>query len=101
MNYLANNLGDGEAATCSIGFHRQWAIATDDKRAISFIKQETSHLQILSTPEIMKHWSETAKVDLSILCEALNSVKENGRYSPPKSHTLKSWWESTSSYIDF
>lgn len=36
VNYLTNNLDDGEALTCAIAFHRQWAIATDDKKAISF-----------------------------------------------------------------
>jgi hypothetical protein len=38
--------------------HRQWAIATDDKRATSFLKKEAPHLQILSTSEIIKNWSE-------------------------------------------
>ena len=94
MNYLANNLGDAEAATFAIAFHRGLAIATDDKKAISFINKEAPHLQILSTPEIIKHWSEAAEIDLSILSEALNAVKLKSRYSPPKSHSLRSWWEN-------
>ncbi|MDY7005725.1 MAG: hypothetical protein SWX82_17805 [Cyanobacteriota bacterium] len=80
-----------------IAFHRQWAIATDDKKAISFMQQQTSDIKIFSTPEIIKHWSEAANVDSSILSEALNAVQVNGRYSPPKSHSLKSWWENASS----
>lgn len=97
VNYLANNLGDGEAATCAIAVCREWAIAADDRKAISFIKQEASHVQILSTPEIIKHWSDAANVDFSQLSEALNAVQLNGRYSPPKSHPLKSWWDNASS----
>ncbi len=94
VNYLANNLGDGEAATFAIAFHRKWAIATDEKRAISFIQEEAPHLQIFSTPEIIKYWSEEAQVDFSQLSEALNAVEKKGRYSPPKSHHLRSWWEN-------
>ena len=96
LNYLANNLGDGEAATSAIVFHRGWAIATDDKRAISFIEQEVPDLQIFSTPEIIKYWSEEAKIDFPQLSEALNGVEKKGRYSPPKSHPFRSWWENYS-----
>lgn len=39
LNYLAENLDDGEAATCAIAIQRKWAIATDDKKAISLTKK--------------------------------------------------------------
>ncbi|MGD1806182.1 hypothetical protein ACP6PL_12180 [Dapis sp. BLCC M126] len=94
VNYLANNLGDGEAATFAIAFHRGWGIATDDKKAISFIQQEAPHLQIFSTPEIIKYWSEERKIDFPQLSEALNAVEKKGKYSPPKSHILRNWWEN-------
>ncbi|MEM1171198.1 MAG: type II toxin-antitoxin system VapC family toxin [Cyanobacteria bacterium P01_H01_bin.35] len=94
LNYLANNLGDGEAATSAIAFHRGWAIATDDRRAIPFIQQEAPHIEIFSTPEIIKYWSEERKIDFPQLSEALNAVEKKGRYSPPKSHHLRSWWEN-------
>ncbi len=94
LNYLANNLGDGEAATFAIAFQRKWALATDDKKAISFMQQQASYIQIFSTPEIIKYWSEAAKVNFSKLSEALNAVEKNGSYSPPKSHPLRSWWKN-------
>lgn len=95
VNYAAV-LDDGESATFAIAVHRGWAIASDDKKAISFIKREASHLQILSTLEIVKHWSEEADVDSSTLCEALNAIRVSGRYLPRKSDSLRSWWESAS-----
>ncbi|NEP79587.1 MAG: hypothetical protein F6K39_16290 [Okeania sp. SIO3B3] len=42
-------------------------------------------------------WSEAANVDFPQLSEALNAVGKKGKYSPPKSHPLKSWWENASS----
>ncbi|MFM6158254.1 MAG: hypothetical protein ACKPE3_35555, partial [Sphaerospermopsis kisseleviana] len=57
VNYAAI-LDDGESATCAIALHRKWAVATDDKRAISFIQKEAPYIQILSTSEIIKYWSE-------------------------------------------
>jgi predicted nucleic acid-binding protein len=93
VNYAAI-LDDGESATCAIAVHRKWAIATDDKLAIAFIQQEASYLQILSTPEIIKHWSEEADIDSSTLRNVLNAVRVNGRYLPQKIHPLRSWWEA-------
>lgn len=94
VNY-ATILDDGESATGAIAVRRQWAIATDDKRAISFFRKETPQIQILSTLEIVKHWSEAAGVDSQTLREALNSIRVKGRYMPPKNHPLQSWWETS------
>ncbi|MGL4618763.1 MAG: hypothetical protein ACRCZS_06845 [Chroococcidiopsis sp.] len=93
VNYAAI-LGDGESATGAIAVCRQWAIATDDKKAISFFRKETPQLQILSTLEIVKHWSEETGVDSQTLREALNSIRVKGKYMPPKNHPLLSWWET-------
>jgi hypothetical protein len=100
VNYVAVLGDDGESATCAIAVHRKWAIATDDKTAISFIQQEAPHLQILSTPDIIKHWSEEAGVDSSALRDVLNAIRLKGRYLPKKSHPLRSWWEAASTDVD-
>jgi predicted nucleic acid-binding protein len=94
VNYAAILGDDGESATCAIAVHRQWAIATDDKRAIAFMQQEAPYLQILSTPEIIKHWSEVVSLDSSELHNVLNLIRLKGRYLPPRTHPLRSWWEA-------
>jgi hypothetical protein len=93
VNYAAILGDDGESATCAIAIHRGWAIATDDKKAIAFVQQRASYLQILSTPEIIKHWSEEANIDSSTLGAVLNAIRSKGRYLPPRSHPLRSWWD--------
>jgi predicted nucleic acid-binding protein len=62
VNY-AFDLDDGESATCAIAVHRKWAVATDDDKAIKFLQKNFPHIQILSTPEIIKHWSEQESID--------------------------------------
>jgi len=93
VNYAAV-LDDGEAATCAIAVHRGWAIATDDKKAVSFFQQEAPHLQILSTLEVVKHWAEKANLDLAELNLVLSAIRLKGRYRPPRSHPLLNWWET-------
>ncbi len=100
VNYAAILKDDGESATCAIAIHRGWAIATDDKRAIAFFQQTALYLQVLSTPDIIKHWSEEAGVDSPALRDVLNAIRVKGRYSPDKNHPLRSWWEDASTDVD-
>jgi predicted nucleic acid-binding protein len=98
VNYAAI-LDDGESATFAIAVHRNWAIATDDKKAISFIQKKAPHLQVLSTIEIIKHWSEKEDFDSSKLRDVLNEISTKGRYLPPRNHFLRDWWEAGSSDV--
>ncbi len=94
VNYAFELRDDGESATGAIALHRGWAIATDDKKAISFFQRQAPHLQILSTLEVVKHWSEEMNLDAAELKIALSGIRVKGRYLPPTNHPLLSWWES-------
>jgi hypothetical protein len=93
VNYASLLGDDGESATCAIAVHREWAIATDDRKAISFFQREAPHLQILSSLEIIKHWSVVSNVATAELREVLWNVRTRGRYVPHKSHPLLPWWQ--------
>jgi predicted nucleic acid-binding protein len=93
VNYVFELGDDGESATCAIAVHREWAIATDDKKAISFFRREAPHLQILSTLEIVKNWSEAGNLSSAILQPALTGIRTRGRYMPHRNHPLLHWWE--------
>ncbi|BAZ84184.1 hypothetical protein [Dolichospermum compactum] len=95
VNYAAF-LDDGESATFAIAVNRKWAVATDDKRAIAFIQKENINIQILSTSEIIKHWSESENPNSSILSHVLNAIQIKGRFIPPKNDPLRKWWISAS-----
>ncbi len=93
VNYVFELGDDGESATCAIAVHRGWAIATDDKKAISFFQREAPHLQLLSTLEVVKHWSEARAVSSTTLRSVLIAIRTKGRYIPQRNHPLLSWWE--------
>jgi predicted nucleic acid-binding protein len=94
VNYVFELGDDGESSTFAIAFHREWAVATDDKCAMTFFQKSVPDCQLLSTLEIIKYWSEDIKLDSTSLKTALNSIKVKGRYLPNKRHHLYSWWES-------
>ena len=96
VNYAAILKDDGESATCAIAIHRGWAIATDDKPAISFFQQTAPYLQVLSTLDIIKHWSEETNTDALTLRNILNAIKIKGRYIPRKNDPLRNWWINAS-----
>jgi len=95
VNYTFD-LDDGESATFAIAVNRKWAVATDDKRAIAFIQKENTNIQILSTSEIIKHWSEAENPNSSILSHVLNAIRIKGHYVPPKDDPLRNWWINAS-----
>jgi predicted nucleic acid-binding protein len=93
VNYAFELGDDGESATCAVAIHRGWAIATDDKKAVSFFQKEAPHLQVLSALEIIKNWSEEANLASTELRTILGAIRTKGRYVPHRSHPLLGWWE--------
>ncbi|WP_346290144.1 hypothetical protein [Sphaerothrix gracilis] len=94
VNYVFELGDDGESATCAIAVHREWAIATDDKKAISFFQREAPNLQILSTLAMVKHWSEAENVSSATLRSVLTAIRTRGRYIPHRNHPLLGWWDN-------
>lgn len=94
INYTAQMKDEGESATFAIAFHREWSVATDDKRAISFLKKEAPHIQIISTLEAIEHWSRKSNIDSATLKSALSAIRVRAKYQPPRNHPLLSWWEN-------
>ena len=68
-------------------------MATDDKAAIKFFTQESPNLPILSTPDIIKYWSDQSNLSSEQVYPVLNLISTRARYQPPKNHPLKSWWQ--------
>jgi hypothetical protein len=94
INYAFELGDDGESATGAIALHRGWAMATDDKKAISFFQKAAPQIQVLSTLNIIKHWSDRAGVSKNELRTVLRAVRTQGSYVPHRLHPLLSWWEN-------
>jgi hypothetical protein len=88
----ASALGDdGEAMTAAIAVHRNWGIATDDRRAIAYLRQDAPQLAIATTPDILKHWADGCTPSHDMLREVLRKIRTGARYEPAKTHPLRSW----------
>ena len=93
VNFAAE-LDDGEAVTGAIAIHRHWGIATDDRKARRVFARTNPHVQLLSTPELLKHWVDTHHPPTAVVCEALQNIQTHARYQPPATHALHAWWQS-------
>lgn len=94
VNYTAILRDDGESASGAIAIYRNWAIVTDDKAAINLLFKENPNLELFSTPDMIKYWSDKDNLTHQTLKDVLLSIQTKGRYFPPKTHPLKSWWSN-------
>jgi hypothetical protein len=85
---------DGEAMSIAIAASRSLELAIDDKQASNHTHRAFPKLKLWTTPEILKHWVETASVPPVKLSEVIRLIEARARYFPFKSHPLKVWWES-------
>jgi hypothetical protein len=92
LNFAAFSLDNGEAITGAIAVHHKWAIALDDRSAISLLKREAPQLQLITTPEIIKHWADSSAPHPELVREVLQNIDKLGRYRPPRDHPLIAWW---------
>jgi predicted nucleic acid-binding protein len=89
VNYAAAIGDDGESMSSAIAVNRGWGIATDDRRAISFLQQEAPLLPVVTTPDLLKNWADTERPTVDDLRLTLLKIRANARYEPPKSHPLR------------
>lgn len=96
---LATSLDDGEAITGAMAINRQWALGTDEKKVISLFGRYAPHIQIISTPEIVKHWAESEVPSSKEVAETLRNIRLRARYSPNTRQSLYKWWTATERLI--
>ena len=89
---LAVHLDDGEAITGAIAIHRNWAIATDDRKALALFARVTPQLEVISTLGMMKHWANATHASYEEVQTALQNMRVGAPYEPKPSHPLYQWW---------
>ena len=72
--------------------HRNWAVATDDRRGTAVLLQQVPTIHVLSTPELLCHWATQAEPDAGQLRAVLNQVQMRAHYRPAQRHPLAQWW---------
>ena len=87
---LAMRLDDGEAMALAIAKNRSWTFSTDDRKA----KRIAGELgvNIVTTPAIMKRWTDLAAPNADELKETLHRIELLASFFPSASDPLHSWW---------
>ncbi len=85
---------DGEAMSIAIAASRGLDLAMDDKQARNHARRAFPQLRLWTTPEILKHWVDTASVPRTKLGQIVRLIEERARYFPAASHPLAQWWTS-------
>jgi hypothetical protein len=92
---FAVSLDDGEAITGALALHRGWAIGTDERKARRVFWEAAPHLQLVTTPDMIKYWFDVTKPTLDELRDVLRDVGERARYQPDVQHPLYKWWQES------
>jgi hypothetical protein len=89
---LASEMDDGEAMTCALAMHRQYDVATDDRKARRVLSGRAPHVPIISTLAIVKQWAELASIARGELKATLLSIWSGANYYPGEREPLYAWW---------
>lgn len=90
---FAARLDDGEAMSAAVAASRGLWLVTDDRPAIRLARSLPSPIAVLTTPEWVKFWMETAGIPRAILASALRGVRIRARYRPRPTDPLRPWWD--------
>jgi len=87
---LAKDLDDGEARTIAITVHRDWAVGTDDKKALRMCRSEA--IETITTPALMRGWVEKTNPPRGEIAAALRRIRTRAVYLPGTNHSEYEWW---------
>jgi hypothetical protein len=89
---LAQHVDDGEARTIAIPIHRDWAVGTDDKKALQVCRSDSIDQQPITTPAVMRHWADRAEPSRDEVTDALRKIRARAVYLPGTGHPEYEWW---------
>jgi hypothetical protein len=96
LAFAAEGIGNGEAISGAMATDRNWAIGTDDRKAMNVFAQLVPHLQIINTFDLIRHWALARDVGEGTIREVLQKVQMRGRFVLWKDHPLYEWVDADS-----
>ena len=89
----ATQLDDGEAMSMALAYSRGINMASDDRKARRLFTEEIGDpKRLLSTPQILKEWSEKAGMNAANMKRVLMDVSRRGRFFPNPDDAHFEWW---------
>ena len=89
---LALNLDDGEAESVAIAEARNFALATDDRKARNLIQREGLKIVLWSTCSLLQQWQAKCSIPDEDLKAVLTNIFNRARYRPKPGHPHFQWW---------
>jgi predicted nucleic acid-binding protein len=88
----ALELDDGEAMSLAIAQSRNFALATDERKARRVIQENAAGLQVISTTAIIHAWANGR--NRPEIVSVIRLINRRARFQPPDSDPLAPWWNS-------
>ena len=92
---LASELGDGEAASLAVAANRNWALATDDRKARIAHARLVPSGTLWSTSQLVRRWAEISRVQPENVASVLDRIERLGRFRPNNHDPEHDWWRTT------
>ena len=89
---FATAIDDGEARSLAVAVQRGLWLVTDDRACLRLAREYPTPVPTITTPDLMKYWSEQASVDTATLTETIRRIQICANYHPRRVHPLNSWW---------
>jgi predicted nucleic acid-binding protein len=89
---LTLNLDDGEDESVAIAEARNFALATDDKKARNLIQREGLKIELWSTCALLRHWQNKCSISDGDMKNVLTNIFNRARYRPKSGHPDFDWW---------
>lgn len=94
VDFMSDENEDGESFTGAVAFHRNWAIATDEKKALKYFQKHAPNNQLFTTLDIVKYWADISALPPSEVSKVLRDIRVRRGYMISPTHHLLGWWSS-------
>ena len=89
---LATLVDDGEAVSGALAFHRGCSVATDDRKARRVFGERIPSVQLVSTLDLLKLWTDIGQISDDELRAAMIAMRSGASYIPSSRDPLFEWW---------
>lgn len=89
---FATELDDGEAATLAAALHRYLLAATDDRRALRFVRDRALEVQIVGTLDLIYRWAAHFNAERDEVARILKRVRDGAHFQPNPDDPRANWW---------
>ncbi len=89
---FASVLDEGEASVCALALAHGGGVATDDRKALTFMNREEPQVLTVQTPELLYAWAHLSGAPPSEVARVLRSIERKARFRPRRGVPRFEWW---------